>query len=263
MLALALAGGLLVAPLVALAGASGTAGGDSAPERAEMPAAASSGEVPLPYVRGPSAWEYRSNFGPAAVRLYEDGVQGSVRRYTWSIVIGPLQAGMTESLRLSPAGLFVAARQFHLAGVRVARLDFESPELVIPAPLEVGRRWRALSSIRGPEGEGSTYVEGEVEALEAVDVPAGRYVAYRIHLRRRDSWGGMVETVMWLDPEVGVVKAEGWFRWPGVIGAVQRALNLDRLHVELAAARIRRTTEATVRPPPPPVANVPPPRGGG
>lgn len=222
-----------------------------------------SGEAPLPYVRGPSAWEYDSNFGRALVRLEEHGVRGGVRTYTWSLVIGPMRAGMTEVLHLSAAGLFVAVREFHLAGVPLVRFRFDTPELVIPAPLQTGQRWRASSTVRGPDGDGLTTVDGEVLAREPVEVPAGRFLAYRIHLTRRDSWGGVVETLMWLDPEVGVVKADGWFRWHGAIGALQRALSLDRLRVELVVARVRRTAEATSRSlPPPAAAGLPPPAGG-
>ena len=192
---------------------------------------------PLPYVRGPSRWQYRSNLGTARVVLEEDGLRGAARLYTWAIQVAG--AAMTERLALTSRGLFIEAREYRFLGLPLARLELSPAELVVAAPLEVGHRWSVewqalrpgLPPVRGR-------LEGHVEALEAVTVPAGRFVAYRLRLHRTDSQGGRTATVIWLDPHLGVVKAHGQLLWPGAVGAVQRLIGLDELHVELAEAHL-------------------------
>lgn len=204
-------------------------------------------EPPLPYVRGGSSWVYETNLGTAHVRLEEaPGVQGGARRYRWEIRLAG--AGMQEALELRSTGLFTAHRSFSFWGARLWSLSFAPPELTIPLPLEVGRRWQARTSVTSGSATGWDDVDGAVEALERVDVPAGRYTAYRIRLLRTDTWGSRMDSVIWLDPEVGVVRAEGSLRWPGVVGLVQRLLGLDRLQVRLVEARLAPTSSRTGTP---------------
>lgn len=194
-------------------------------------------EPPLPYVRGGSSWVYETNLGTAHVRLEEEpGIQGGARRYRWEIRLAG--AGMQEALELRSTGLFTAHRSFSFWGAGLWRLAFSPPELTIPLPLEVGRRWQARTAVTSGSASGWDDVDGAVEALERVDVPAGSYTAYRIRLLRTDTWGSRMDSVIWLDPEVGVVQAEGSLRWPGVVGLVQRLLGLDRLQVRLVEARL-------------------------
>ena len=199
-------------------------------------------EPPLPYVRGGSSWVYASNLGPAHVRLEEvDGASPGVRLYRWEIRLAGVS--MQEALELSSQGLFTAQRSFSFWGARVWTLSFSPPEPTIPLPLEVGRRWKARTSVASGSAKGWDDVEGAVEAFEPVRVPAGRFMAYRIRLLRTDTWGTRMESVVWLDPYVGVVQAEGTLRWPGVVGLIQRVIGLNRLRMQLVEARLARQQE--------------------
>ncbi|HEY8485760.1 MAG TPA: hypothetical protein VIL11_00060 [Limnochordales bacterium] len=216
---------------------------------APVPARAD-GPVPLPYVRGPSWWLYRSNFGPARVELQEFAPQDGARWYLWNIRVAG--AFMAERLRLDWQGLFITAREYRFLGWTLARFSIDPPECVVAAPLEVGNRWQgswqAVDPARpGQPAEGR--LEGAVEALEEVSVPAGHFRAYRIRLLRTDSQGGRVQTVIWLDPQVGVVKADGLLWWPGPIGTVQRLLGLTALRVELAEIHLRPADHERPQPP--------------
>lgn len=194
-------------------------------------------EPPLPYVRGGSSWVYASNLGTAHVRLEEaEGVRGGARRYRWEIRLAG--ASMQETLELRSSGLFTVHRSFSFLGAHLWSLSFAPPELTIALPLEVGRCWQARTPVTSGSASGWDDVDGTVEALEGVDVPAGRYTAYRIRLLRTDTWGSRMDSVIWLDPEVGVVRAEGSLRWPGIVGLVQRLLGLDRLRIQLVEARV-------------------------
>ena len=205
----------------------------------------------MPYVRGPSRWSYRSNMGPAWVSLDEQGVLGGARLYTWAIQLAG--ATMRERLQLTREGLFIAAREFRFLGLALARLELSRPELVVAAPLEVGHRWsvawEAVDRARPGRPPVQGRLDGAVEALEAVEVPAGHFLAYRIRLRRTDSQGSRTDTVIWLDPRLGVVKADGQLLWPGTVGAVQRLLGLTALRVELTEAHLHGAGPGRAPPP--------------
>lgn len=241
------AAAFLVAWLLTAGGLSGA----SLQGLAAPPASEAEEPPPLPYVRGPSRWAYQSNLGPARVSLDELGVEGDARLYTWAIEVAG--ARMAERLRLTREGLFIAARQFWFLGLSLARLELVRPELVVAAPLEVGHRWSVTWEGNDPARPGRAPVqgrlEGVIEALEPVQVPAGHFVAYRIRLRRTDSQGSRTDTIIWLDPHLGVVKADGELLWPGAVGAVQRLLGLSALRVELTEAHLHGA--APDRPPPP------------
>ncbi|HEY8424420.1 MAG TPA: hypothetical protein VIK73_00195 [Limnochordales bacterium] len=195
------------------------------------------GPPPLPYVRGGSQWVYTSDRGLVRVRLDEEpGMVDGARRYRWEIRVAG--AVMEEHLALRSSGLYTVDRAFAFLGRPLWRLAFDPPELTIALPLEVGRRWQWRNPVVSGSSRGWDEVEGVVEALEWVEVPAGRYEAYRIRLSRKDTWGSRMESLIWLDPEVGVVKADGLLRWPGLVGAVQGLLGLDRLRLSLREAHI-------------------------
>lgn len=205
---------------------------------------ADEGPPPLPYVRGGSRWLYTSDLGAVRVRLDEEpGVVDGARRYRWEIRVAG--AVMEERLALRSSGLFTVDRVFSFLGRPLWRLAFDPPELTIALPLEVGRRWQWRNPVVSGSSRGWDQVEGVVEALERVEVPAGVFEAYRIRLSRKDTWGSRLESLIWLDPEVGVVKADGLLRWPGLAGAVQRLLGLDRLRLGLSEAHV----EASAPPP--------------
>ncbi|MEW6048406.1 MAG: hypothetical protein AB1609_18335, partial [Bacillota bacterium] len=174
---------------------------------AAAPAAPADGasKSPLPYVRGGSRWLYDSNLGPATVTLDEYGVRDGARLYRWEIRV--LGVRMEEVLQLRSSGLYTANRTFLLPLGEFWALTFEPPEFTIALPLEVGRRWEARSPVKAGGSWGWTNVNGSVAAFEPVSVPAGQYMAYRIVLLRTDTWGSYVESLIWLDPEVGVIRA--------------------------------------------------------
>lgn len=221
-----------------------------------VPAAGPPDEPPLPYVRGGSWWVYASPGGSARVRLEElEGVHDGARRYRWEIRLAG--AAMQEELVLRTDGLFTASRTFTFVGRTLWALRFDPPELTVALPLEVGRRWEYRTPVLSRSSRGWDQVEGAVEALEPVQVPAGTFDAYRIRLARRDSWGSVMDSVIWLDPRVGVVMADGVLRWPGLTGAVQRMLGLDRLQLRLVEAHVE-----PARPERPASAEAGPPREG-
>lgn len=199
---------------------------------------------PLPYVQGGSRWWYRSDMGQVQVQLDDLPPQPEqgVRRYRWRIDL--LGVAMEEELSLTADGLFVVARRFLMPLVgTTTTVHFLRPELTVALPLEVGRHWSSVTPISlgeppahaTPTDAGPTsQVEGVVEALETVEVPAGRYAAYRIRLHRTDTTGTVMDSVIWLSPRHGVIRATGHMRWPGLVGRVQQTLGLDRLHLELA-----------------------------
>lgn len=205
--------------------------------RASATAPAVEPSSPLPYVQPGSRWLYRSNFGQALVRLDGGEAQRGQRSYRWEIRL--LGVGMQEELILTEAGLFTASRHFLLPIGRAYAMAFDPAEPTIPLPLEVGRRWTATTEARSGSDAGSARVSGEVQAFTTVEVPAGLFQAFRIHLLRQDSWGALMDATIWLDPSCGVVRAVGDLRWPGVVGSVQQALGLHHLELELVEATVR------------------------
>ncbi len=78
-------------------------------------------------------------------------------------------------------------------------------------PLQIGKRWQYTTSWNSPTGDpGTTVEDAEVVAYEAVTVPAGKFMAFRIeykgHWNLTDStghlWTGDVADTYWYAPDV-------------------------------------------------------------
>lgn len=76
------------------------------------------------------------------------------------------------------------------------------PPVAFPTPLEVGTRWKQQGRITFHQQARTEAfeVEGHVEALEEVTVPAGTFRAFRIRSRGPD--GAM--HLDWLSPQLGI-----------------------------------------------------------
>ncbi len=77
--------------------------------------------------------------------------------------------------------------------------------LVVPASLQVGKRWRSAFTNLPPDGRirEHNFYDHHVVALEDVEVPAGRFRAYRIVMKGqsiRPSGGSRLESEYWVDP---------------------------------------------------------------
>lgn len=86
---------------------------------------------------------------------------------------------------------------------------------------------------------GRTAASGHVRGVETVETPAGRFTAYRIYLERSDSLGTEQTMEIWLNPDIGVIAAEGDLRWGGLPGKIQRLVGLEHLSVQLRKYQLR------------------------
>lgn len=78
--------------------------------------------------------------------------------------------------------------------------------LFVPAQLQVGKRWRADFDNHPPGGgpPSRSYYDLHVAALDDIEVPAGRFRAFRIEGRGealRANGGARLETTYWIDPQ--------------------------------------------------------------
>jgi hypothetical protein len=153
-------------------------------------------EPPFPLESGGS-WIYREAYAEkrgAIDAITEEETQFSVRRTPRQILV--VQTGGADPAGAVPVEL----------GPDFVRLGPWTGDEPLPLPLEVGRRGPA-------EDERAGWV---VEAREEVEVPAGRFEAFRCALR---TWRS--ESVLWIAPGVGVVKE--------TIGAPDQRPELERV----------------------------------
>lgn len=108
--------------------------------------------------------------------------------------------------------------------------DLKSPGAANPSPRQANdpnTGWAAAS--------------GYVVGLETLEVPAGRFQAYHVHLERADEFGTQEVIDLWVNPEIGVIAAEGELLWGGLPGKIQRLIGLDRLSVRLRQYELSRS----------------------
>jgi hypothetical protein len=79
------------------------------------------------------------------------------------------------------------------------------PVLLVPADIARGKRWRSPFNNTDPKGRSNTgWWDNKVVALEDVDVPAGRFRAYRVErsgwLTREDGRVLAMTGSLWIDP---------------------------------------------------------------
>ncbi len=94
-----------------------------------------------------------------------------------------------------------------MGGLLLNRFGAKDPAVVIaPAGLQVGKRWRsAFTNTPSRNGgvAGRNYYEHRVEALEDLEVPAGRYKVYRIEAIGEAIWPNRarrLHQMLWVDP---------------------------------------------------------------
>jgi len=80
---------------------------------------------------------------------------------------------------------------------------------------------------------------GHVRGVETMETPAGRFTTYRIYLERSDSLGMEQTMEIWLNPDIGVIAAEGDLRWGGLPGKIQRLIGLEHLSVRLRKYQLK------------------------
>lgn len=82
------------------------------------------------------------------------------------------------------------------------RFPYELPLLLYPARLEVGASWSGRSAFQGQ----TVALSGRVEGVEGVEVPFGRFNAYRLRLVYTTERGGASLMELFLVPGLGVVR---------------------------------------------------------
>lgn len=93
-----------------------------------------------------------------------------------------------------------------MGGILHNRFGTKQPALLmVPSDLQLGRRWRtAFINTRAGTPPARSYYDGRVEALENVDVPAGRFRCYRLELmgesENERGGGRLLQVRVWVDP---------------------------------------------------------------
>lgn len=138
-------------------------------------------EPPFPLENG-AFWVYREAYAErrgTIDAITEEETRFAVRRTPRQVLI--VQTGGADPAGTTPVEL----------GDGFVRLGPWTGDEPLPLPLEVGRRGPA-------EDDRAAWL---VEARETVEVPAGRFDAFRCALR---TWRS--ESLLWIAPGVGVVK---------------------------------------------------------
>jgi hypothetical protein len=93
-----------------------------------------------------------------------------------------------------------------MGGVLRNRFGDRSPaSLISPADIALGKRWSSAFTITTPDGKvGSNYWDNHVVALEEIELPAGKFHAYKV---KREGWTKFSNGVsvrmtgtVWIDP---------------------------------------------------------------
>jgi hypothetical protein len=92
-----------------------------------------------------------------------------------------------------------------MGGVLVNRFGVKDPaQVVAPADLQVGKRWRSAFTNRRDQGPASrNYYDNRVVALEELQLPAGRYKAFKVDARGeaiQPRAAQKLHVVSWFDP---------------------------------------------------------------
>jgi hypothetical protein len=92
-----------------------------------------------------------------------------------------------------------------MGGLLLNRFGAKDPALLSsPADLQVGKRWRSAFTNTVPGGQvARSFYEHRCTALEDMEVPAGRFKAFRVEARGEGvvlNNVRLLETVHWVDP---------------------------------------------------------------
>lgn len=98
-----------------------------------------------------------------------------------------------------------------MGGILLNRFGAKDPALLgSPADLQVGKRWRsAFTNTRAGGPPARTFYEHRCTALEDIEVPAGRFKAFRVEAQGEGAMPNgntrVLDTVHWVDPETMMV----------------------------------------------------------
>jgi hypothetical protein len=183
-----------------------------------------------------SYWLYQSNLGKARSEILsrEEIPEGWLYRWRLSVT------GLTyeEQLRLTATQLGVTQREFGAWLIYHDNFSFPQDELTLPVPLLVGSTWQWSGPVEYRKKTGTTQVQGQVVAESTITVPAGTFKVLEIVLDRSDTFGMQQSIRLWLNEEIGVVKAVGELRWTGFVGTIQNLVGFHHFEVELLSYAI-------------------------
>ncbi|MDP2008069.1 MAG: caspase family protein [Rubrivivax sp.] len=128
--------------------------------------------------------------------------------------------------------------------------------MLAPADIALGKRWRSAFELQPPQGgRWQAWYEARVTALETLDLPAGRWPAFRVELsgevQRPEGPLRLAET-LWLDPAT-LHRVRHDTRW------MDGSQPFQHLSLRLLRAPARAAAPATVAPIPVPAPAAPPP----
>ena len=139
----------------------------------------------------------------------------------------------TEIITGNERGLLCFARRWS----EEKSVRFDPPQILIPAPLTVGARWECDDTIAGSDMR----QQWSVAAEEEVEVPAGKFKAYRLHSEQ--PWPVSITFDRWFVPGTGFVKDVTTTRGP--TGRL-----LSRVTTQLRNFSVLPIAEATASPSP-------------
>ncbi|MBE3577667.1 MAG: hypothetical protein IMX00_08235 [Limnochordales bacterium] len=207
-----------------------------------------------------SRWEYDSNLGPVVVEMVDKVDLPPRTFYRWRLSLRGLV--YEEWLELQNGQLLTWERSFSAFGLLKEKHSYPQPEYTMPAPPTAGARWSWQGAVSpeplgaepwkaraGPphqtladgrkEQSHTAAASGHVHGIETVETPAGRFSTYHIYLERSDSLGTEQTIEIWLDPNIGVIAAEGDLHWAGLPGKIQRLIGLEHLSVRLRKYQLK------------------------
>jgi hypothetical protein len=120
-----------------------------------------------------------------------DGVEA--HKFEWKRQGGVLKV---QFLEVNDQGMFELAR----GNDRGDKLKYDRPQQLLSFPLKVGKQWENHGEAGGQKID-ETY---EVVAQEPVQVPAGKFNAYHVHVVGRQPFRSIVDR--WYVPNVGAIK---------------------------------------------------------
>lgn len=205
---------------------------DEAPEEAEEPEAASCEHPFVPSVPGEwrrYAWRQSGESQAAELRieaLSSRELDDGEREITWRVQITAsddhAELAATEMTTRCIPGQRAEEPWFGILERSLGLTPSGEPRWRWPARLRTGERFEGVASfdtegaeMQAPEGADGPQVlrvtrRHEVGAREAVEVPAGRFRAWRVEYEERHAFGESGETgtgVVWVAPDLGMVKS--------------------------------------------------------
>lgn len=190
-----------------------------------------------------SEWIYNSNLGTAHSEILDREYIDGQWFYRWRLSV----AGLTyeEKLRLTDNQLSVVDRLFTAFRLYHDFFAFPEDELTLQMPLKVGSTWEWEGPVTHGGHTGVDRVSGRVVQIVQVEVPAGKFTTYEIELDRTDDFGTQQHIRLWLEAEIGVVRAEGQLQWQGLVGKMQNLVGFNHFAVELRSYKIVSPEEDT------------------